>query len=218
MARTIRVAIVDDHPLFREGVVHTVAAQEDMAIIGQGATADDAVRIAREMQPDVIVLDLNLPGDGIAAIDKMAASSPEVNVLMLTVVADEDRVSAAMRHGARGYLLKGVSGPELIATVRAVSQGELYISPQLAARLLSRAAAEPNPFDELTFREQQILRHVAQGLKNQEIAAELQLTEKTVKHYLTGILKKLQVRNRVEAALLVTRWPDESFQRRTGEA
>jgi DNA-binding NarL/FixJ family response regulator len=211
MESTIRVAVVDDHPLFREGVIHTLAAQEDIAVIGEGATADDAIRIARENVPNLIVLDMNLPGDGITAIETIAAQQPQVNVLMLTVVAEDERVTAAMRRGARGYLLKGVSGSELIGTVRAVSQGELYASPNLAAQLLSRLEAEPASkrlpltlFADLTGREQQILTLVSQALSNKEIGSTLELTEKTVKHYLTSILKKLHVRNRVEAARLAS--------------
>jgi DNA-binding NarL/FixJ family response regulator len=195
--------------MFREGVIHTLAAQEDVAVVGEGASAEDAIRIARDDLPNVIVLDLNLPGDGIAAVEAIAARHPDVNVLMLTVVADEARVAAALRLGARGYLLKGVSGAELIGTVRAVHQGQLYVSPSLAAQLLKNIDREPpnqsvklDRCTELTGREQQILRLLSQGLSNKEIGARLDLTEKTVKHYLTSVLKKLNVRNRVEAALL----------------
>lgn len=211
MENRIRIGVVDDHPLFREGVIHILATQGDMAVVGQGATADDAVRIAKENNPDVIVLDLSLEGDAIAAVETIAMRHPSVNILMLTVVADEECVTMAMQRGARGYLLKGVSGPELIGTVRAVSQKGLYVSPSLAARLLSRSYPAPvakgiefNRFADLTGREQQILMLLSQALSNKEIASKLELTEKTVKHYLTSILKKLRVRNRVEAALLAS--------------
>jgi DNA-binding NarL/FixJ family response regulator len=221
MEGKIRVAVVDDHPLFRQGVIHTLAAEGDIAVIGEGATAEDAIRIAGDMSPDVVVLDLNLPGGGIQALETIAGRHPAVNVLMLTVVADEDVVMAAMKRGARGYLLKGVSSPELLGTVRALSQRELYVSPGLAAKLLSRLDTEPeskslrlNRLACLTDREQQILMLVSKALSNKEIAFKLELTEKTIKHYLTSILRKLHARNRVEAALLVTdpmpgaRWAD----------
>jgi two-component system, NarL family, nitrate/nitrite response regulator NarL len=220
MENRIRVGVVDDHPLFREGVVSTLAAQDDMTIVGQGATADDAVRIARDHQPHVIVLDMNLPGDGLTALGTVASRYSSTSVLMLTVAADEERVTNAMRCGARGYLLKGVSGPGLVGAVRAVSQGELYVSPSLAARLLIRSGTDragrgesPDRFDDLTTREQQILALVSHGLSNKEIGSKLELTEKTVKHYLTSVLKKLHVRNRVDAALLACRRTPQPPQR-----
>jgi two-component system, NarL family, nitrate/nitrite response regulator NarL len=215
----IRIAVIDDHPLYREGVIHTLMAQDDMAIVEQGASADDAIRIARERRPDVIVLDLHLPGGGNSAIETIAAEHPTVNVLMLTVAADEERVTAALRRGARGYLLKGVSGPELAGAVRAVSRGELHVSPALVARLLGRtdaepagAGPEPRRLAHLTCRERQIVTLVSQGLSNKEIGGRLELSEKTVKHYVTSVMRKLQVRNRVEAALLIAnRTPEFSL-------
>lgn len=211
MEGKIRVAVVDDHPLFRQGVIHTLAEQDDIAVIGEGATAEDAIRIAGSKAPDVIVLDLNLPGGGLRALDAIADRHPGVSVLMLTVVADEDVVTTAMQRGARGYLLKGVGSPELVGTVRALSQHELYVSPGLAAKLLSRPDVEPetkglrlNRLAGLTGREHQILLLVSKALSNKEIAYRLELTEKTIKHYLSSILRKLHVRNRVEAALLVS--------------
>ncbi|HEY4136576.1 MAG TPA: response regulator transcription factor [Alphaproteobacteria bacterium] len=207
----IRIVVVDDHPMFREGVIHTLAAQEDMVVVAEGATAEDAVRLAACNLPDVLLLDLNLDGDAMKAVERITAESPSVNVLMLTVVADEECVSAAMRRGARGYILKGVSGSELAGSVRTVSQGELCLSPALAAHLLRRLYLRPdekgfqaNRFSQLTEREQQILTLLSQALSNKEIALRIKLTEKTVKHYLTSILKKLHVKNRVEAALLAS--------------
>ena len=211
MTSRIRIAVVDDHPLFREGVIHTLAAQEDMLVVGEGSTADDAIRLSASSLPDVILLDLNLDGDMMKAIETITAQHPSVNVLMLTVVADNECVTKAMRLGARGYILKGVSGPELAGTVRTISRRELYVSPVIAAQLLRRLcsesvpkADEPDRFANLTEREQQILTLVSQALSNKEIALKLKLTEKTVKHYLTSILRKLHVRNRVEAALLAS--------------
>jgi two-component system nitrate/nitrite response regulator NarL len=220
MASRIRIAVVDDHPLFREGVIHTLAAQEDMTVIGEGSTADDAVELANSL-PDVMLLDLNLEGDAMKALETIATRNPTVNVLMLTVVADEECVARAMRLGARGYVLKGVSGSELAGTVRTVSQRELYVSPSLTAQVLrrlytgtSQKALESDRFADLTEREQQILTLVSQALSNKEIAFKINLTEKTVKHHLTSILKKLHAKNRVEAALLASRRAPASVQGR----
>ena len=143
MENRIRIGVVDDHPLFREGVIHILAAQGDMAVVGQGATADDAVRIAKESHPDVIVLDLTLEGDAIAAVETIAMRHPSVNVLMLTVVADEECVTMAMQRGARGYLLKGVSGPELIGTVRADPATVEIIGAPSALANITEAITEP---------------------------------------------------------------------------
>jgi DNA-binding NarL/FixJ family response regulator len=211
MAGRIRVAVFDEHPLFREGITHALAKHEDMAVVGQGATADEAIRIARQAEPHVIVLDLALPGGAVTAVEQIAATCPAVHQLVLTVLSDVEWVSAAMRLGVRGYLLRGVSAQELVGAVRAVSRGEVYISATLGVRLWGGTVTDMTPapiqwiqFPDLTLREQQILNHVARGRSNKAIASELDLTEKTVKHYLTSILRKLGVRNRVEAALLAS--------------
>jgi DNA-binding NarL/FixJ family response regulator len=208
----IRIAVVDDHPLLREGVMHTFRRETDMEVVASGASAQDAIDIAREHAPDVMVLDMNMPGDGIAAVEAIASIRPTTRTLMLTVVADEQKVCEAMQKGARGYILKGVGGAELVHTVRCVHNGEPYVSPSLAAKLLSGTRpqpgqpikVEPSRFSDLTGREDQILTYVARGLSNKEIGNSLGLSEKTIKHYLTNILQKLHVRNRVEAALLAT--------------
>jgi two-component system, NarL family, nitrate/nitrite response regulator NarL len=208
----IRIAVIDDHPLLREGVMHTFKREADMDVVGSGSSAQDAINLAMEFSPDVIVLDMNMPGDGITAVEAIAAVRPGTRTLMLTVVADEQKVCEAMQKGASGYILKGVGGAELVHTVRCVYNGESYVSPSLAAKLLSGARpelakaikVERNRFSDLTGREEQILTHVARGLSNKEIGNTLGLSEKTIKHYLTNVLQKLHVRNRVEAALLAT--------------
>lgn len=209
MTDGIRVVIVDDHPLFREGVATTLASSADIEVVAQGASADDAVRLANDLLPDVILLDISMPGSGINAAASIAASCPVVKIVMLTVSEHEEDVIRSLKAGARGYILKGVTARELVNTVRAVHAGESYVTPRLAASLLvdlkgASDAAEPSssPLDELTARERQILELVATGRSNKEVARELDLAEKTVKHYMTNILEKLQVRNRVEAALL----------------
>ena len=208
MAETLHVAIVDDHPLFREGVAFTLGAQPDIEIVAEGESAADALRIAAERIPDVMLLDVSMPGGGLSAVRQIAAQYPVIKTVMLTVSEDEDDVTAALRAGARAYVLKGVAARELVRILRAVAAGEVYVTPSLAASLLfeltSGKSASPaaNPLDELTERERQILEGVAAGDSNKEIGAKLHLTEKTVKHHMTNILQKLQVRNRVEAALL----------------
>ena len=207
MTDTLQVAIIDDHPLFREGVAHTLQSQPGLEVVAEGASAADAIRIAGECLPDVMLLDVSMPGGGLHAARTIAASYPVVKVVMLTVSEHEDDVTAALRAGARAYVLKGVAARELVGILRSVAAGEVYVTPSLAASLLFEltgggAAPPASPLDELTERERQILEQVAAGDSNKEIAAQLHLSEKTVKHHMTNILQKLQVRNRVEAALL----------------
>ncbi|HSF93796.1 MAG TPA: response regulator transcription factor [Thermohalobaculum sp.] len=208
MPDSIRIVLVDDHPLFREGVAKTLTDQGGFEVVGQGASADDAVRLADEHLPDIMLLDISMPGGGIEAARKIAGNCPVVKIIMLTVSEHNDNVVAALKAGARGYILKGVGGDELISIVRDVKKGDSYVSPDLAARLLTDVQSgtkdddEVDPVAGLTAREEQILKLVSQGLSNKEVARDLDLQEKTVKHYMTNILQKLQVRNRVEAALL----------------
>lgn len=208
MADRIRIAVVDDHPLLREGVASTLRADPSIDVVAVGGSGADAVRIAAEHLPDVMLLDISMPGGGIEAARALADSFPSIKTIMLTVSEREDDVTAAMEAGAHGYILKGVTGADLVGTVYAVSRGETYITPQLAARLLhqmkrkSVEKAAQRPEVELTHREEQILNEVSAGLTNKEIARKLTLSEKTVKHYMTSVLQKLQARNRVEAVLV----------------
>lgn len=206
---TVRIVIVDDHPLFREGVAATLSANPDLEVVGEGGSADDALRLARELLPDLLLLDLNLPGSGLQAARAVTAACPVTKIVMLTFSEEEADVLSSLKAGARGYILKGVSGRELRRIVRGVQAGEVYITPTLAAGVLIEMAGpgrtQHHPLSELTPRELQILEGVASGHSNKEIGRDLELTEKTVKHYMTNILQKLQVRNRVEAALLAQR-------------
>lgn len=195
--------------MFRAGVVQTLRAEPDIEIVGEATTAAEAERLAVELLPDVMLLDITIPGGGLNAARTITASSPVTKIIMLTASEAEEDVLTALKAGARGYILKGVSGHDLIKIVRDVYAGEAYVTPTLAASLLSEMQSggrgQPpiaSPLDELTDREHQILEQVAAGLSNREIAQQLFLSEKTVKHYMTNILQKLQVRNRVEAALL----------------
>lgn len=208
MTEALHVAIIDDHPLFREGVAHILGAQPDIEVIGEGESAADSLQIAAEVLPDIMLLDVSMPGGGLNAVRNIARDFPVIKIVMLTVSEEEEDVTAALRAGARAYVLKGVAGRELVRILRSVAAGEVYVTPTLAANLLvglagSGAAQHAgSPLDDLTERERQIVELVASGDSNKEIAARLYLSEKTVKHHMTNILQKLQVRNRVEAALM----------------
>lgn len=207
MLQTIRVAVVDDHPLFREGVVQTFCNSEGFELVAMGASCDDAVRIAKSEGVDIMLLDIQLPGGGITAAQLINALPSRTKIIMLSASESEDDASAALEAGACGYILKGISGRDLAHTVRAVQNGDTYVTPALAARMLKsihRRPATPKPdpaMFTLTPREEDILDCVAVGRTNKEIAIKLNISEKTVKHYMTTIMHKLQVRNRVEAAV-----------------
>jgi two-component system, NarL family, nitrate/nitrite response regulator NarL len=204
MPEPLRVLVADDHPLFREGVVGSLQASGDIVVTAQAADAAGAVRLAREQLPDLALLDIAMPGGGLEAARQIATACPATKVVMLTVSEDEDDLLAALKAGASGYVLKGVSAGELSAVVRSVCAGEVYVAPTLAWGLL-RELSRPRPADplaELSAREREVLELVASGLGNQEIGLRLGLAEKTIKHYMTNILAKLHVRSRLEAALL----------------
>lgn len=206
MSSAITVVVVDDHPMFRAGVIATLGKAPDIEIVGEGGSAEEAVALSRRLLPDITLLDISMPGGGIAAARAITTSAPAVRVVMLTVSEDDDDLLAAMKAGASGYVLKGTGASELIKILRSVDAGDVYVAPTLAWRMLQELSEpEPGPFDQLTPRERDVLRLVAAGLSNQEVGHQLGLTEKTVKHYMTNILGKLQVRSRVEAALLAQR-------------
>jgi two-component system nitrate/nitrite response regulator NarL len=206
LSEAIRIVVADDHPMFRAGVVASLAAQPDIEVVAEGSSAAEAMRLVEEHGPDVCLLDIAMPGGGLHAAREIAAGSPQTRVVMLTVSEDEDDLLAAMKAGASGYVLKGAAASELIGVLRAVNAGEVYVAPALAWGLL-REMSRPKsaPLDELSTREREVLELVAAGMSNQEIGARLHLAEKTIKHYMTSILSKLRVRSRVEAALLAYR-------------
>jgi DNA-binding NarL/FixJ family response regulator len=199
----MRVVVADDHPMFRAGVVASLAAQPDVQVVGEGDSAAEAIRLATLHEPDICLLDIAMPGGGLVAAREIRATLPQTRVVMLTVSEDEDDLLAAMKAGASGYILKGAAASELIGVLRTVHAGDVYVAPALAWGLL-REMNRPKsaPLDELSGREREVLELVAEGLSNQEIGDRLGLAEKTIKHYMTSILGKLQVRSRVEAALL----------------
>jgi two-component system, NarL family, nitrate/nitrite response regulator NarL len=209
MSESIRILVADDHPLFREGVVHSLTAEPDFSVVGQASTGEDALRMARDVLPDVVLLDIGMPGwGGILAAEKITTACPATRIVMLTVLEDEDKLLASFKAGARAYVLKGVSAHELARVVRSVAEGEVYVTPSLAAGILvtlSRGRSPQDPLEGLTERESEILKLVGRGLTNREIGEQFHLSEKTIKHYITNILEKLHVRSRVEAAMLAVR-------------
>jgi len=209
MLSAIRIAVIDDHPLFRESVVETLASAGSFEIVGEGATAGDALRLAQDLVPDIVLLDLRLPGGGVQAATSIVSVCPTVRIIMLTASDSEQDVIAALRAGAQGYILKSSSGLELVQTVRDVARGNSYVAPNLAGRLLINRGKGietmvVDPFRDLTSYEERIFALVSQGMSNKEVARQLDCSERTVKHHMTNIMRKLNVRNRVEAVLKFT--------------
>ena len=211
----IRIAVIDDHPLFREGVVETLKSAGIFEIVGEGATAIDAIRVAKELAPNVMLLDVRLPGGGIQAAADIVSACPTVRIIMLTASESEQDIVSALQAGARGYILKTSSGVEIVEAARDIALGNSYVAPSLAARLLINrgtgieTVAVDNSSD-LTSYEKKIVAHVSRGLSNKDVARRLNCTERTVKYHMTNIMRKLNVRNRVEAVLKLTSMDDRS--------
>jgi DNA-binding NarL/FixJ family response regulator len=202
----LRVLIADDHPLFRDGLQGLLESVGDVEVVGQAANGEAAVSLADALQPDVIVMDLNMPGlDGIEATRRIVHDSPRANVLVVTMYEDDESVFAALRAGARGYLLKGASQSETLRAIRAVANGEGIFGPGVAARVMSYFAAPrsaaPLVFPELTEREREVLQLIAQGRTNEAIADKLVLSLKTVRNHVANICGKLQVADRAQAVI-----------------
>jgi DNA-binding NarL/FixJ family response regulator len=192
----VRVLFADDHPVFLDGLRLLAETSGDLTPVGFAHSANEAVELALELRPDVVVLDVNMPGaTGIAAARRLAAQAPGIPVLMLTMFDDDETVFAALRSGARGYVLKGAGPDELLSAIRAVAHGEAVFGSALANRMLGhfRELGSMRPFPELTDREHEVLELVAQGLTNTLIARRLGLSEKTVRNHVSSILTKLQV-------------------------
>jgi DNA-binding NarL/FixJ family response regulator len=207
----IKVLIADDHPFFRDGLRVLLEATADTELVGEANDGDEVVALAAESKPDVILMDLRMPGlGGIEATRKVLKGSPEIGILVVTMVEDDDSVFAAMRAGARGYLLKGADKDEMLAAIRAVKRGEAVFGPGIARRLI-RYFSSPTPassrtlrrsiFPDLTDREREILDLLAAGHNNQEIADNLFLSLKTVRNYVSNIFTKLQVADRAHAII-----------------
>lgn len=201
---SLRLLIVDDHPLFRKGVRALLGVQPDMEIVGEADSAMTAVELALAEQPDVVLMDLQLPdGSGVQATRSIVETSPAMRVLIVTMFEDDDSVFATLRAGARGYILKGTDEDDLLRAIRAVARGEAMFSPSIASRVLTYFS-RPAPvsiFPALTKREREILVLIAQGKNNAAIAHELFLSPKTIANHVSNIFAKLQVADRSEAII-----------------
>ena len=204
-AERLRVLVADDHPMFRRGLRATIDSMDGVEVAAEAATGTQAVRAARELRPDLIVMDLHLPElDGIQATRRILDHNPTVAVLVLTMLEDHDSVFAAMQAGARGYLLKGADHDDITRAVRGVAHGEVIFGPAVAGQVLaffsSARPAPPSPaFPELTDREREVLELLAGGHSNAAIATRLFLSPKTIRNYVSGIFTKLHVASRAEA-------------------
>jgi DNA-binding NarL/FixJ family response regulator len=210
----IRVLVADDHAGFRAGLAALLATSPGVRLVGEAADGAEAVARTLELQPDVVLMDLGMPGmDGVTATRRIRETSPHVAVLVLTMVAGDEAVVDALRAGARGYLLKGADRAELTRAIQAVAAGEAIFGPQVARRLMDHFAAAPvaSPFPDLSEREREILQLVARGLTNQQIADRLGIAPKTVRNHVSNIFGKLEVRDRAQA---VARARDAGLGRR----
>jgi DNA-binding NarL/FixJ family response regulator len=205
MMEKIRVLIADDHTLFRDGLAALLNSVSDLEVAGEAASGEEAIAQTELLQPDVVLMDIQMPGaNGIEATRRIVRTSPHVGVIMVTMFEDDESVFAAMRAGARGYVLKGADQAEMLRAIRAVARGEALFGPEIAARLMNFFAAPrtilpPTLFPELTDREREVLQLIARGYNNQRIAQELTLSLKTVRNHVSNILSKLQVVDRAEA-------------------
>jgi DNA-binding NarL/FixJ family response regulator len=207
MIERLRVLIADDHPLFRDGIRTLLLAAPDMELVGEAETGHEVVRLAEQLQPDVILMDIQMPGiNGIEATRQIVHASPHIAILMVTMFDDDHSVFSAMRAGARGYVLKGVKHDDMQRALRAVGNGDAIFSPTVATRMMAffasmRPATLPAMFSDLSQRERELLDLIAQGYKNPEIAERLVLSPKTVRNHVSNILSKLQVADRGQAIL-----------------
>jgi DNA-binding NarL/FixJ family response regulator len=203
----LTVIIADDHQFFRDGVRALLDAQPDMECVGEAATGEEVIRLSAELRPDVVLMDVQMPGmSGVEATRLIVSSSPQIRVLVVTMFEDDHLVFAAMRAGARGYLLKGTRHEDMVRAIRAVGSGDAIFSPAIAAKLVDYfAALQPSQstqvFPDLSSREREILAFLAQGYKNAEIADRLVISPKTVRNYVSNIISKLQVADRAQAIL-----------------
>lgn len=203
---TIRVLIADDHTLYREGVRTMLLSAPGIEVVGEAADGDQVIAQAERLQPDIILMDIKMPGvNGVEATRRILNTSPHIGILIVTMFDDDDSVFAAMRAGARGYLLKDADLDELVRAISAVHRGEAIFSPAIARRMAqyfaTRSEGANQAFPELTEREREILTLMAQGRTNEEIATRLVLSLKTVRNHVSNIFTKLQVSDRVQAIL-----------------
>jgi DNA-binding NarL/FixJ family response regulator len=209
--KPIRVLIADDHALFREGVNAILRSVPDIELVGEAGTGQEALTLASDLKPDVILMDIQMPDlNGVEATERILKTQPQVGIIIVTMLEDDDSLFSAMRAGAHGYVLKGADKAEMLKSIRAVAGGEALFGPVIAARLLNffhdnqtqpKRESSSTPFPELTEREREVLAHIAHGDTNTEIAEQLAISLKTVRNHVSSIFNKLQVTNRAQAAL-----------------
>lgn len=203
----IKVLIADDHQMVRRGLRMTIDAEKDMQVIAEAENGTEALGLIQKHKPDVVMLDLQMPEmDGVEALKKIREKFATLPVLILTSFTDDAHIFSALRAGANGFLLKEMSGDELVDAIRGASKGKPQLHPEIAKKLMARAPMPEDPFEHLTEREKNILAWLARGLSNKEIASQLSLTEVTVKGYVSDVLMKLGVSDRTQAALMAVRY------------
>ncbi len=198
----IRIVVVDDHPILRQGLIAALEDEPDVVVAGAAGSAEEAIVLVRQQQPDLVLLDLELPGmGGIEAIPRLLEVSPGSRVLVFTAYDTDERVLGAIRAGAKGYLLKGATSADIAQAIRSVTAGGSVLEPRVAAKLIASVGA-PRGASQLTAREREVLRLIAQGLPSKQIARALGITERTVKFHTTSLLRKLGADNRAQAVAL----------------
>ncbi|MEH6718820.1 MAG: response regulator transcription factor [Aurantimonas endophytica] len=210
----ISIVIIDDHPILRQGLVDIFAGYDDYAVVGSGACGADAVAIAQQQSPDVLVIDLVMPGNALEAIARIRMKSASMVIIVFTASDRVDHAINALEAGANGYVLKGSTANELRGAIVSAIQGETFVTPGLASKMITvlrRPSASKGCGAHLSVREEQVARLLMHGCSNKSIADRLNLSEKTVKHYMTLLMHKLDAHNRVEVVLAVQKWDQKNY-------
>ncbi|RJP55447.1 MAG: DNA-binding response regulator [Anaerolineaceae bacterium] len=203
----LKIIIADDHQVVRRGLTLTINAEKDMRVVGEAENGAGVLTLIKKHKPDVVLMDLQMPEmNGVGALKQIRPECPDLPILILTTFSDDAHVHAALRAGASGFLLKEMSGDDLVESIRGAAQGKPQLHPEIARRLMERAPMPDDPFDSLTERERGVLKLLARGKSNKEIAGELSLTEMTVKGYVSDLFVKLGVNDRTQAALMAVRY------------
>lgn len=203
----LKILIADDHQIVRRGLRMTIDAEKDMKVLDEAVDGSQVLKLIQKHKPDVVLMDLQMPNvDGVDALKGIRPEFPELPILILTSFSDDAHIYAALRAGASGFLLKEMGGDELVEAIRDAAKGKPQLHPEIAKRLMARAPMPEDPFEKLTERERDLLKLLARGMSNKEIAVRLTLTEMTVKGYVSDVLMKLGVSDRTQAALMAVRF------------